>query len=42
MVLKNKFGQNISDELNTLYTEGYIIKTEGANTPLIKLIKFEQ
>ncbi len=41
MVLKNKFGQDISDELNTLYAEGYIIKAEGVNAPLIKLIKFE-
>ena len=33
MTLKNKFGQNISGELNSLFHEGYIIKTEGANTP---------
>ena len=42
MDIKNQFGNDISDELNSLYQEGYIIKEEGANTPLIKLIKFEK
>ena len=41
MEIKNQFINDISDELNDLYQEGYIIKEEGANTPLIKLIKFE-
>ena len=41
MEIRNKFGNNLSNELNDLYMDGYIIKEEGANTPLIKLIKFE-
>lgn len=41
MEIKNQFGNNISNELNDLYQEGFITKEEGANTPLIKLIKFE-
>jgi len=37
--LRNKFGQSVANDLNTLYKQGYIKKQEGANAPLIELIE---
>lgn len=35
--LKNKFGQSVTNDLNTLYKQGYIDKKDGANAPVIEL-----
>lgn len=37
MHLKNKFGQSVGNDLNNLYKQGYIVKKEGVNTPIIEL-----